>query len=86
MSEPTKLPEPVRIDPEDQIMYMYNWQHIRAYGAAEYARGVADSAAEIERLRDVLDEIGDHAPWGGTKDKHIAWMQNIAHAALGETK
>jgi hypothetical protein len=39
-------------------------------------------AAENNVLREALDEISDHAPWGGTKDKHIAWMQNIAIAAL----
>lgn len=53
---------------------------------AESDKCIAAMDAEIERLRDALDEISDHAPWGGSKDKHIAWMQNIARAALGEGK
>lgn len=49
---------------------------------ARLHRSVADLERVNQQLRDALDEISDHAPWGGTKDKHIAWMQNTARAAI----
>lgn len=46
----------------------------------------ADRDAKVEeavaRLRVVLTELSDHAPWGGPEEDHVRWMMNLAYGAL----
>jgi hypothetical protein len=40
----------------------------------------------FDKMREALEEISDHAPWGGSKDKYIHWMRNTAREALSAAK
>ena len=43
--------------------------------------------AQVAALREALDNIADHAPWGGPDiTDWIKWMQGVARAALTDTE
>ena len=37
-----------------------------------------------QELLEALETISDHAPWGGSKDKYIAWLISVATAAIAK--
>ena len=42
--------------------------------------------AQVAALREALDHIADHPPWGGEDiTDYIKWMQKVARAALTDT-
>ena len=59
---------------------------------SRYGNDITDeAAAELRRLHEMnqelleaLETISDHAPWGGSKDKYIAWLISVATAAIAK--
>jgi hypothetical protein len=68
MSEPTPLPEPYQFLEQDDASLIpfeavYSESQIKAAMDAEYQRGVADSAKEIEKLREALMHYANADNW-----------------------
>ena len=62
--------------------------HIRTLDERDKARRLAaENGKMLAALRAALDQIADHAPWGGPDVRdYIKWMQGVARAVLTDTE